>query len=396
MEADLHLSTVDYSTTPPTTSTERLSWATSVFYFGMLAGLYPMSFALQRFNLGRILSGVVVLWGVICMLTAAVQDWRGLFAQRFFLGFVESVIPTGFSCLITSYYTQQEQTFRQAWWFSGTGLWTIIGSAINYGFAEITGGHLQQWQYLYLFAGSLTILFGGWCFAVPASPVDAWFLTPEERIVAVERLRRSQTGIRCQKIKAYQIKEALLDVKTYLVFIMMMCAYTVNGAVSGFGPLIVKTFGWSTLDSILLQFPIGGISWLGILAAGFIPLYVENSRIIILVICCLPVIAGCAMIWKSDWTYHAATPIVGYSIAGFFGPVVSLIIALGMTNVAGATKKSFMSAAIFVGYCVGELSKPVMISPTQPGLITRQEISSALNSSRPKQRPNTTPNSGPD
>ncbi|KAL1306187.1 hypothetical protein AAFC00_004289 [Neodothiora populina] len=361
MSTDLHLTIVDRSTTPPTTDTHRLSWATSLFYFGMLAGLYPMSFALQRFNLGRILGGVVVTWGAVCMCTAAVTDYRGLYVQRFFLGFVESVIPTGFSCLITSYYTQHEQTFRQAWWFSGTGLFTIIGSAINYGFGRVTGGDLHRWQYLYLFAGSLTILFGGWCFAVPSSPIHAWFLTPAERIVAVERLRKGQTGVRCQKIKLYQIKEAFLDLKTYLIFIMMMCAYTVNGAVSGFGPLIVSTFGWSSLESILLQFPIGGIAWLGILAAGFVPLYLRNTRIIILIICCLPVIAGCAMIWKPEWTHHAAAPVVGYSIIGFFGPVVSLVIALGMTNVAGATKKSFMSAAIFVAYCVGNIVGPQMI-----------------------------------
>lgn len=384
MTTDLHLSVVKH-TTPPTTNTERLSWATSLFYFGMLAGLYPMSWALQRFNLGRILGGVVVLWGIICMLTASVQDWRGLFAQRFFLGFVESVIPTGFSCLISSYYTQREQTFRQAWWFSGTGLFTIIGSALNYGFGQIHSGNLKRWQYIYLLAGALTILFGGWCFAVPSSPVHAWFLTPEERIVAVERLRKGQTGVRCQKIKLYQIKEALMDVKIYLIFIMMMCAYTVNGAVSGFGPLIVSTFGWDTLQSILLQFPIGGISWLGILAAGFIPLYIRNVRIIILVICCLPVIAGCALIWKPRWTHHVAAPVVGYSIIGFFGPVVSLVIALGMSNVAGATKKSFMSASIFVAYCVGQ-SRDGMIEtfPTSTDLLRKHHWTAADQDSNEK------------
>ncbi|OBW63603.1 MAG: Uncharacterized protein AUREO_063310 [Aureobasidium pullulans] len=282
MTTDLHLTVVDRTTTPPTTSTDRLSWATSLFYFGMLCGLYPMSFALQKFNIGKILGPIVVLWGGICMLTAAVQDWRGLFVQRFALGFVESIIPTGFSCIVSGYYTQREQTFRQAWWFSGTGLFTIIGSALNYGFGQITGGDLTRWQYIYLLAGALTIIFGGWCFLVPNSPVSAWFLTPEERIVAVERLRKGQTGVRCKEIKMYQIREALLDIKVYLVFIMMMCAYTVNGAVAGFGPLIVSTFGWNTLQSILLQFPVGGISWLGILLAGFIPLYARNVRIIIL------------------------------------------------------------------------------------------------------------------
>ncbi|KAF2011133.1 allantoate transport protein [Aaosphaeria arxii CBS 175.79] len=361
MTKDLSLSVVDTSTRPPTTNTSRLSWATSLFYFGMLAGLYPMTFALQRFNLGRILGGVVVLWALICMLTAAVSTHQGLYVQRFFLGFVESIIPTGFMCIVSGYYTQGEQALRQSWWFSSTGLFTIIGGALNYGFAQISSGSLKRWQYIYLLAGCLTFLFGIWCFLIPNSPVSAWFLTPTERIVAVERLRRGQTGVRCQKIKLSQLKEAFLDIKLWLVFIMMGSAYTVNGAVSGFGPLIVSTFGWSTLESILWQFPLGGLCLFDILLCGYLSSKIPNIRIILLIVNCLPVIAGCAMIWKSKWTHHAPTPVAGYSIIGTFGAVVSQTIVIGMSNVAGATKKSAMAAAIFVAYCVGNIVGPQLI-----------------------------------
>jgi MFS family permease len=361
MTTDLHLSTIDRSTTPPTTSTARLSWATSLFYFGMLAGLYPMTFALQRFNLGRILGGVVILWSLICMLTAAVTTHQGLYVQRFFLGFVESIIPTGFMCIVSSYYTQQEQALRQSWWFSSTGLFTIIGGALNYGFAQITAGSLRRWQYIYILAGCLTFLFGLWCFILPNSPATAFFLKPSERIVAVERLRKSATGVRCHAIKGYQFREAFLDVKIYLVFVLMASAYTVNGAVSGFGPLIVSTFGWSTLGSILWQFPLGGICFFTILLSGYVSSKIPNIRLIVLVVNCLPVIAGCAMIWKSKWTHHAALPVAGYSIIGTFGAVVSQTISIGMSNVAGATKKSAMAAAIFAAYCVGNIVGPQLI-----------------------------------
>jgi MFS family permease len=353
MTKDLQLSQVDATTTPPTVDTSRLSWATSLyvcwpcscvikclanfvlqrFYFGMLAGLYPMTFALQRFNMGRILGGVVIIWSLVCMLTAAVTTYKGLYAQRFFLGFVESIIPTGFMCIVSGYYTQEEQALRQSWWFSSTGLFTIIGSALNYGFAQITSGDLKRWQYIYIMAGCLTFLFGIWCLFIPNSPVSAYFLSTSERIVAVERLRKGQTGVRCQKIKLAQVKEAFLDIKLWLVFIIMGSAYTVNGAVAGFGPLIVSTFGWSSLESILLQFPLGGICLIAILACGWASSRIPNIRIILLIMNCLPVIAGCAMIWKGDWTYHAATPVAGYSIIGTFGAVVSLTIVIGMRYV---------------------------------------------------------------
>jgi MFS family permease len=369
MTKDLSLSTTHPATptTPATTDTSRLSWATSLFYFGMLAGLYPMTFALQRFNLGRILGGVVILWSLICMLTAAVTTYHGLYVQRFFLGFVESIIPTGFMTIVASYYTQQEQAIRQSWWFSSTGLFTIIGGALNYAFAQISAGSLKRWQYIYLLAGCLTLLFGLYCFVIPNSAATAWFLTPGERIVAVERLRKGATGVRCRKIKTSQLKEAALDVKVWLVFILMASAYTVNGAVSGFGPLIVSTFGWSTLESILWQFPLGGLCFVTILLSGYLSSRIPNIRLILLVVNCLPVIAGCAMIWKSEWSYHAATPVAGYSIIGTFGAVVSQTIVIGMSNVAGATKKSAMAAAIFVAYCVGNIVGPQLIKSQEKG-----------------------------
>ena len=190
----------------------------------MLTGLYPMSFFLQRFRINLVLGPSIILWGMVAMLTATVTSWRGLFVQRFFLGFIESVIPTAFMCIVSGYYTQSEQALRQSWWFSSTGGWTIIGAALNYGFAQITGGSLARWQYIYLLAGSLTIIFGFLSFAAPNSAVSAWFLTPEERVVAVERLRFGQTGVRCQKVKASQIREAVLDIKIWLVALMMAAA----------------------------------------------------------------------------------------------------------------------------------------------------------------------------
>ncbi|KAH7114438.1 major facilitator superfamily domain-containing protein [Dendryphion nanum] len=361
MTGDLQLSVVDRSTNPPTTNTSRLSWATSIFYFGQLVGSYPMTYLLQRFRARYVLGPAVMIWAVICAATAGVSNWKGLLVQRFFLGFTEAIVPTAFMITVSGYYTQSEQALRQTWWFSGTGWFTIIGGALNYGFAQIKGGALAPWQYIYVLAGGLTFLFGLWCFALPNSPLDAWFLTPEERLVATERLRAGQTGVRTQEIKWSQIKEAALDVKVWLVALIMASAYTVNGAVSGFGPLIVSTFGYSTLESIIFQFPLGAICAVGIPLTGFICSRYRNIRVPTLLACCLPVIAGFAIIWKSEWGHRPAAPVVGYSIIGFFGPVVGLIVTLGAGNVAGESKKSFMASAVFVAYCVGNIVGPQLV-----------------------------------
>lgn len=220
MTEDLSLRTIDHSTHPPTADTSRLSWATSLFYFGELAGLYPLTFALQRFNIARLLGPFVIIWAAVCMATAGVTTWQGLYVQRFFLGFIESIIPVAAMTIISNYYTQKEQALRQPLWLWAPGAFVVLGGLVNYGFSRIEGD-LRPWQYIYLLAGALSLLFGLCCFAAPNSPVSAWFLTLDERFVAVERLRKGQTGVRCQKIKWTQVQEAVLDAKIWLLVLMM-------------------------------------------------------------------------------------------------------------------------------------------------------------------------------
>ena len=260
-----------------------------------------------------------------------------------------------------------EQTWRQCLWYSATGGWTVIGALINYGFAHVTGGDLKNWQDLYLLAGALTVVYGIFFLFFPNSPAQAWWFTEEEKTVAIERLRMSQLGVRCQKIKWSQFREACLDLKVWIIAIMMGSAYTVNGAVSGFGPLIVSTFGWSAYDSLLWQMPLGGVCFFGILLCGYLSLKVSNIRLIMLIACCLPVIAGCAIVWRTNWYHHAAAPIAGYTIIGFFAPVTSLIVSMGTANVAGNTKKSFQAAVIFVFYTVGNISGPFWVKSETVG-----------------------------
>jgi len=217
---------VDNSVTPPITSTQRLSWASSIFYFGMLAGVMPLTYAFQRFHLSRVIGAAVVIWGLCCMSTALVTDHRGLYVQRFFLGFLESIMPTAFMVIVSSFYTQREQTWRQCLWYSATGAWTIIGAGFNYAFAGITSGSLERWQYLYIMAGSMTVVYGLCFFLFPQTPMDAFFLRGDEKRISMERLRQSHMGVRCNTIKWDQIREALTDPKVYLISLMMGLAYT--------------------------------------------------------------------------------------------------------------------------------------------------------------------------
>jgi MFS family permease len=92
MTTDLHLTVIDRSVQPPVTDSSRLSWATSIFYFGQLAGSYPMAYAGQLFRTKYVLGPAVILWAIICAATAGVSTWQGLYVQRFFLGLLFYIV----------------------------------------------------------------------------------------------------------------------------------------------------------------------------------------------------------------------------------------------------------------------------------------------------------------
>jgi ACS family allantoate permease-like MFS transporter len=52
---------------------------------------------------------------------------------------------------------------------------------------------------------------------LPDSPVHAKFLTKEERIAALERVRDDSGGTENKTLKKYQVIEAMTDIRTWLI-----------------------------------------------------------------------------------------------------------------------------------------------------------------------------------
>ena len=108
---------------------------------------------------------------------------------------------------------------------------------------------------------------------------------------------------------------------------------------------------WLILDSLVLQCPLGGVVFFSTLLTGYLSSRIPNMRLILLILlilCCLPVMAACAIIWRSSWTCRAAATVAGYTIFGLHGRVVSLVISIGMATIAGANKKSCTAVVILV------------------------------------------------
>lgn len=91
---------------------DRYSMASSIFYLGFVAGSYPAVILAQRYPLERVTCGIVTLWGICLLLTITCHNYQALYAQRFFLGFLESGVSPLFMLMVGSWYRKDEQAFR--------------------------------------------------------------------------------------------------------------------------------------------------------------------------------------------------------------------------------------------------------------------------------------------
>lgn len=65
---------------------------------------------------------------------------------------------------------------------------------------------------------------------LPDTPATARWLSPEQREVAVNRIRSNQTGMKSNEYKWGQVREALTDVKVWLLVLYMLANSIPNGA----------------------------------------------------------------------------------------------------------------------------------------------------------------------
>ena len=208
-------------------------WVSSMFYFGYLAWEYPTNRLLQRLPLAKYSGACIILWGAVLSCFAAVDSYAGAIAIRFFLGVCEASVTPGFAFLTSQWWTKEEQGTRTGIWFSFNGWAQIIGGLVAYGIAVGTEKHpvgIAGWKLIFLVIGLLTVVVGIiFIFTMPDNQLNARWLSKEDRILALERIRINQQGVGNKHFKWYQLREALLDPMAWAFFFYALIADIPNG-----------------------------------------------------------------------------------------------------------------------------------------------------------------------
>ncbi|KAJ7153325.1 MFS general substrate transporter [Mycena filopes] len=339
-------------------TTNQYNWLGTIFYLSYLVFEFPQNLALQRFPVAKWMSINTFIWGVALSTHAACKNFRGLLAVRLVLGMCEGSITAGFMLVSSMFYTRKEQTIRVGYWFLMNGTAKIISGFISFGTLHIHTSRFEPWQWLFIITGILTLITSAsFWFFFPDSPTNAWFLTPQERAIAVMRLKENQTGVENKHFKKEQMIEALLDPKTWL-FALFSALDNVPNSLTNQRQLIVSSFGFGVLRTTLLGCVDGVVEMLAIWSGVTIAAKMD-SRASVAFVYCIPNLLGAILAnvlsWEDKVGLLFSVWLTGVGATGF---VLSLSWVSQVT--AGHTKRVTTNAIILGASCIGNSAGPFL------------------------------------
>jgi len=247
-------------------------------------------------------------------------------------------------------------------WYSCTGYVSIFSPLINYGLGQAKGS-LSPWKYMYLFAGSITIVWGiALWWLLPPDPVRASGFTERQRYISVARLRTNNSGVRNTHFKLGQVLELLMDEKFWLLFAIAFLCMIANGPISTFSPIIIASFGFSRLNSLLLLMPAGAIAGTLTLLVPYICYRYSGLRTYAIFFSQMGTSLAALLLWNLPRSSKGALLFAVY-ILPCLGGGYAVLMGLGLANTAGYTKRTVMSSGIYIGYCLGNFVGPLLFKP---------------------------------
>ncbi|KAF3404632.1 hypothetical protein DPV78_003168 [Talaromyces pinophilus] len=347
IQTDAHLTKNDYN------------WLGTILYIGILLGEYPTNVLIQKLPVGKYLAANVFLWGVIISCSAAATNFPALMVVRFLLGVLESCVQPIFVQMTSMWYTRQEQLMLLAFWNCMTGVQLMVGGVLAWGTSHYVGHNIYSWQLLFLVLGVATLawaVFLAWY--VPDSPMKAKCFNEDEKRLMVERVRANETGIQNKVYKKYQLLEAFSDPVIWLYVGVQVTSTLILGGLGTFSNIIIKSFGFTTLQTQLLNIAQGGVVIAVMLGSASLAMKTKQT-VLVMHLWTLPPIIGTAVIYSIKPTASTRVGLlIAFYCTQFIWSMGPMLFSLVSRNVAGQTKKSTTLAITFIAWSAGNAAAP--------------------------------------
>ncbi|KAF2262120.1 MFS general substrate transporter [Lojkania enalia] len=358
MERDINMTGRDYND------------ALTIFFISY-AGAEPVTnILLKRYTPRVFFTAIIFLWGMIMTLMGCVENQAGLLACRWFLGLTEAGLFPGVNYYLSCWYKRSELGFRAALFFSAAALAGSFGGLLAAALAKMDGiGGYEGWRWIFIIEGLLTVFVGIFCWwMVNDFPDTARFLTPEEKLRTLRRLRADNQSSTEVKFNKKYVWAALKDWKTWSYAVCYMGCLCPLYSFSLFLPTILLGMGYQGTRAQLMSVPPYAVAALMTIFVGWFADRTKwrgYSNMVVSFTGCV----GFAML--------LATTNVHVQYAGtFLGamgiyPTVANTLSWASNNVEGVYKRGVMVGCVVGwGNMNGIVSSNIYMSQEKPKYIT--------------------------
>ncbi|KAF1959471.1 MFS general substrate transporter [Byssothecium circinans] len=322
-------------------SPNQYNWLLSIFYLGYLLAEWPQKPSSPAFfgckMTGR---GSILLLHILC------NNFASLFAVCFLLSVAEACIVPAFLLIRSMFFTYDEQSVLMPVMWAAVNSSPITSGLLSYGVLWIDTKSFSPWKWFMVITGILTVIFGAF----------VW----EERAQAIMRISSNHSGIEQKRFKRYQFVEALKDPKTWLFFLHAWSQEMANGLTNQYS-LIIKSFGFTTLQTTLLGC-INGLTALASLGAAAIILAKTKNCRALSAVAYIPPIVSCILLIALPWSNRWGL-LTAIWIRATGGIPYSVVMIWAVNCSAGYTKKTAVIALYHVGYGLGNILSPQLFQP---------------------------------
>ncbi|KAF1993466.1 pantothenate transporter liz1 [Amniculicola lignicola CBS 123094] len=249
-------------------TSNQYSIALVVFFVGYVVFEPPSNMILVRTRPSLYLPAIMIVWGALTCVMAAIKDFNHLVILRIFVGVLESGFAPGILLIISSWYKREEQSKRFAVYMSAAILSGAFGGLLA---GAITGGlegahGLRGWRWLFIVEGAATIgvaIIAA--FILLDFPSNSKGLTDRERAIAIARLQEG--GVRTHTEDGPRIgkgKSFIMAITNWRVWGLILGYMVIVGSstLSYFYPTLVRGLGYtSTVQAQYMTVPIYAVAF---------------------------------------------------------------------------------------------------------------------------------------
>lgn len=193
----------------------QYNYMVTLFTVGYIIGQIPSNMILHRISARFYLGGLEILWLILTllMITVPPTNIKGMYALRFFIGFLESGYFPALEYLLGSNYGTPELLKRSSYFAISSGLAGIISPVLQEAIIKRFGhSSLPPFKWMFVFDAIISFPIGIYTMIVdPNTPLttDAFYFTEEDKLVGLERRRligaqlNTRQPFTWQKIKSF-------------------------------------------------------------------------------------------------------------------------------------------------------------------------------------------------